>query len=82
MCHLQFCHQNPKAQKAVLGGLEILIAKEYPETLMSKTMAILKCLYDQDIVDENVMIEWGSKVCSYYLELFKSLFLSPFQMLL
>lgn len=67
MLFLNFCHQNEKAQKAVLGGLEQLIAKEYPETLMSKTMAILKCLYDQDIIDENVIIDWGSKPSKKYV---------------
>ena len=58
----QFCVQNQKAQKTLLGGIEILIAKEHPDVLMSKTMHILKSLYDLDIVEEAVMLDWGSKV--------------------
>lgn len=64
---LQFTLQNPKAQKAVLGGIEILIAKEYPAVLMSKSTHILKVLYDQDIVEEQLILEWGSKPSKKYV---------------
>ena len=58
---LQFCAQNPKGQKALLGGIEILLTREFPH-LLSKTSHILKVLYDLDIVEEGVIIEWGKKV--------------------
>lgn len=64
---LQFCIQNPKAQKSVLGGIEMLIAKEYPNVLMSKTLHILKALFDLDIVEEAVLLDWGSKPSKKYV---------------
>ncbi|BFZ11699.1 hypothetical protein BsWGS_14738 [Bradybaena similaris] len=63
---LRFCVQNQKAQKALLGGLEILLAKEYPE-LMSKTSHILKALYDLDILEEAVILEWAKKPSKKYV---------------
>ncbi|XP_059160536.1 eukaryotic translation initiation factor 5-like [Physella acuta] len=63
---LRFCVQNQKAQKALLGGLEILIAKEYPD-LMTKTSHILKVLYDLDILEEAVILEWGKKPTKKYV---------------
>lgn len=64
-CH--FTHQNPKAQKALLGAVEILIAKEYPATLMAKTPKIIQQLYEQDIVDEEIILEWGQKPSKKYV---------------
>jgi len=64
---LQFCVQNPKAQRAVLGGIEILIAKEYREVLLPKTCHILKKLYELDIVDEGLICEWGEKPSKKYV---------------
>jgi len=64
---LQFCVQNQKAQKTLLGGIEILIAKEHPDVLMSKTMHILKSLYDLDIVEEAILLDWGSKPSKKYI---------------
>jgi len=64
---LQFCNQNPKAQKAVLGGIEILIAKEYRKVLLPKTLHIVKHLYDLNIVDEAVLLEWGQKPSKKYV---------------
>ncbi|GFO35249.1 eukaryotic translation initiation factor 5 [Plakobranchus ocellatus] len=63
---LRFCAQNQKAQKALLGGLEILLTREYPE-LQSKTSHILKVLYDMDIVEEGVILEWGKKPTKKYV---------------
>ncbi|CAG5127375.1 unnamed protein product [Candidula unifasciata] len=63
---LRFCAQNQKAQKSLLGGLEILLAKEYPE-LMAKTSHILKALYDLDILEEAVILEWAKKPSKKYV---------------
>ncbi|BFZ07108.1 hypothetical protein BsWGS_10147 [Bradybaena similaris] len=63
---LRFCAQNVKAQKSLLGGLEILLAKEYPE-LKSKTSHILKALYDLDVLEEAVILEWGKKPSKKYI---------------
>lgn len=58
---LRFTHENPKAQKSLIGGLEQLIGVEYKDTLMPKTAHILKQFYDLDIIEEDVLIEWGAK---------------------
>uniref|UniRef100_A0A0B7B9X6 Eukaryotic translation initiation factor 5 n=1 Tax=Arion vulgaris TaxID=1028688 RepID=A0A0B7B9X6_9EUPU len=63
---LRFCVQNQRAQKALMGGLEILLAKEYPE-LKPKTSHILKALYDLDILEEAVILEWGRKPSKKYV---------------
>ncbi|XP_064601567.1 eukaryotic translation initiation factor 5-like [Liolophura sinensis] len=64
---LRFCHGNKKAQKYMLGGLEQLIGNVYKENLMPKVPHILKTLYDLDILDEEVLIEWGTKVSKKYV---------------
>ena len=40
----------------------MLICKRYADTLLPRTAHILKGLYDLDIVDETVLIEWHEKV--------------------
>lgn len=54
--------ENPKAQKYLLGGLEQLCGNVHPEKLLPKVAAILKAMYDLDLVDEEVFHDWGSKV--------------------
>lgn len=63
---LRFCAQNQKAQRVLLGGLEILISKEFPG-LKPKTIHILKALYDLDILEEAVILEWGKKPSKRYI---------------
>lgn len=58
---LRFTHENPKAQKALMGGLEQLIGVEFKDNLLPKTAHILKLFYDLDIFEEEVLIEWGNK---------------------
>jgi len=58
---LRFTTENSRAQKYLLRGLELTV-KEFREQLMPKLPAILKLLYDLDILDEKVVLEWGSKV--------------------
>lgn len=64
---LLFTHGNPKVQKYLLGAIEKLIEIK-KETLISKTPVILKALYDNDIVEEEVLIEWGKKVSKKYVD--------------
>ena len=40
----------------------MLICKRYADTLLPRTAHILKGLYDLDIVEETVLIEWHEKV--------------------
>jgi len=64
---LRFTHENPKAQKYLLGGFELLVGKVYPDTLMAKVPKILKAFYDLDILDEEVIIDWDDKVSKKYV---------------
>ncbi|KAI8054034.1 eukaryotic translation initiation factor 5 [Syncephalis plumigaleata] len=58
---------NEKAQKSLLGGIERLVGNKYPD-LMPKLPAVLKVLYDEDIIEEKVVLKWGSKPSRRYVE--------------
>ena len=62
MHSFQFCHENTKAQKYLLGGIEQLVGNVHKEELLPKVPHILKALYDLDIVDEEVLLDWDKKV--------------------
>jgi len=64
---LSFCKDNPKAQKYLVGGLEMLIGKEYAATLMPRVPHIFKLFYDMDILDEEVILEWAKKISKKYV---------------
>lgn len=63
---LRFTHDNKKAQKYLVGGLEQVI-NLYKDQLMPKVPHILKKLYDLDILDEEVLLEWGKKPSKKYV---------------
>lgn len=63
---LRFSHDNKKAQKYLLGGLEQVI-NLYKDQLMPKVPLILKKLYDLDILDEEVLLEWAKKPSKKYV---------------
>ena len=63
---LRFCHNNPKAQKYLMGGIEKTI-ESHKETLLPKVAHILKAFYDEDILDEEVIFEWGKKPSKKYV---------------
>lgn len=58
---LRFCHGNQKAQKYLMGGFEKTVEMR-KDKLLPKVAVILKTLYDTDIVDEEVILEWAKKV--------------------
>ncbi|RWS28847.1 eukaryotic translation initiation factor 5-like protein [Leptotrombidium deliense] len=58
---LRFTADNPKAQKYVLRGFEQIV-KLHRTVLMARVSHILKAFYDTDIIDEKVIIDWGTKV--------------------
>jgi len=62
---LRFCHQNTKAQKYLIGGIELVI--DLHRELIPKVPVILKAFYDADILDEEVLFEWNSKVSKKYV---------------
>jgi translation initiation factor 5 len=63
---LRFCHENPKAQKYLLGGVEQIIALN-KATLLPKIVHILKALYDADILEEEVILDWGRRASKKYV---------------
>ena len=48
-----------------MGGIEKTI-ETFKDTLLAKTGGILKAFFDHDILDEEVIIEWGKKVRNMY----------------
>ena len=67
MLLLRFCHENKKAQKYLLGGFEKIIGEVYKEQLLNNAMKILKQFYDEDILDEEILIEWAGKESKKYV---------------
>ncbi|KAL7633842.1 UNVERIFIED_CONTAM: hypothetical protein RMT77_015798 [Armadillidium vulgare] len=63
---LLFTHENPKSQKYLLGAIEKLIELN-SDQLLPKVSTILKTLYDADIVDEEVFLEWSKKASKKYV---------------
>lgn len=63
---LRFCHENAKSQKYLIGGIEQVI-NLHKDTLLPKVALIFKALYDLDILDEEVLIEWHAKVSKKYV---------------
>lgn len=57
----QFCHNNKKAQKYLLGGFECVV-KLHQVQLLSRVPIILKDLYDADLLEEDVIFAWAEKV--------------------
>merc|ERR1711881_558615 len=59
-------HENIKAQKYLMGGIEKTI-ETHKDVLLPKVAHILKSFYDEDIIDEEVILEWGKKVSKKYV---------------
>ncbi|XP_077289250.1 eukaryotic translation initiation factor 5 [Arctopsyche grandis] len=66
MLFLRFTHQDARAQRALLGGVEQVVAL-HKEVLLPKTAVILKLLYDADILEEAVLLDWADKVSRKYV---------------
>lgn len=64
---LRFLHGNHKAQKYMLGAFELLIGQSFPADLMPKAVRILKALYDADLLEEEVILQWSEKVTKKYV---------------
>merc|ERR1711971_783354 len=58
---LRFTHENPKGQKYRIGGIEKTV-ESYEATLLPKVPHILKELFEEDILEEEVTFEWAKKV--------------------
>lgn len=60
----RFSISNLKAQRALLGGLELLIGTLHGDKLLPKFPLILKDCYDDDLLEEEVILEWGVPFCT------------------
>ena len=60
---IRFTHENQKAQKYLIGGVEKTI-KVHEAALMNKVPHIFKMFYEEDILEEEVIFEWAKKVSS------------------
>lgn len=63
---LLFTHDDVKAQKYFIGGLEQIISL-HADKLMDKVPGILKLFYDSDILEEKAILEWSQKVSKKYV---------------
>lgn len=63
---LRFTHNNLKAQRYLMGGIEQIIAL-HSVKLMDKVSGILKFFYDNDILEEKAILEWSQKVSKKYV---------------
>ncbi|KAJ7761923.1 domain found in IF2B/IF5-domain-containing protein [Mycena maculata] len=58
---------SEKHQKALLGGIERLVGLAYPD-LLPQVPKILMALYQDDILDEDVVTNWGTHVSKKYTD--------------
>jgi translation initiation factor 5 len=58
---------SEKHQKALLGGLERLIGLSYT-SLLPSTPKILMALYQNDLIEEEVVKAWGTHVSKKYVD--------------
>ena len=58
---LRFTNENQKAQKYLMGGFEKTV-EAHKEVLLNKVPNILKTFYDEDVIDEEVILDWAKKV--------------------
>jgi len=63
---LRFTHENQKAQKYLLGGIEKTI-EAHEATLLVRVPLILKALFEEDVLEEEVILEWSKKVSKKYV---------------
>ncbi|KAJ3019802.1 UNVERIFIED_CONTAM: hypothetical protein HDU68_010502, partial [Siphonaria sp. JEL0065] len=67
---LHYFVKNEKAQKALLGGIETFITGEddVKSALYTKVALILKAFYDEELLDEEVVLAWGDKPSKKYVD--------------
>lgn len=54
-------------EKALLGGIERLIGLTYPEKIPAVPKILFK-LYDEDLISEETVTNWGTKVSKKYVD--------------
>ncbi|KAL1915483.1 uncharacterized protein VTP21DRAFT_6607 [Calcarisporiella thermophila] len=63
---LKLVSAGEKHQRALLGGIERVI--DANRTLMPKVAMILKKLYDEDLVEEEIFLKWGERASKRYVD--------------
>jgi translation initiation factor 5 len=58
---------SEKHQKALLGGVERLVGITYPD-LIPVVPKILMALYQVDLIEEEVVTQWGTHVSKKYVD--------------
>lgn len=59
---------SDRHEKALLGGTERFVGKEHPK-LIPQVPAILLAYYQEDLISEEVVKNWGSKASKKYVDL-------------
>ena len=63
---LQFTYENTKAQKHLLGAMEALVS-QHRSFLLKRVPHILKCFYDNDLVEEECILDWDTNPSTKYV---------------
>ena len=59
---------SEKHEKAFLGGTERFVGKEHPK-LVVQVPKILLAYYQEDLISEPILKNWGSKASKKYVDL-------------
>ena len=59
---------SERHQKAFLGGTERFVGKDHP-ILIPQVSKILLAFYQEDLVSEGVLKNWGSKASKKYVDI-------------
>merc|ERR1719192_2594240 len=63
---MRFTHENQKAQKYLLGGIEKAI-EAHEAALLIRVPHIFKAFFEEDVIEEEVILEWSKKVSKKYV---------------
>lgn len=58
---------SEKHQKSLLGGLERFVGVEHPN-LVPTVPKILMAFYQVDVLEEEVIVQWGTHVSKKYVD--------------
>jgi translation initiation factor 5 len=58
---------SEKHQKSLLGGIERLVGLSHPD-LLPFVPKVLMALYQADIIEEEVVTQWGTHVSKKYVD--------------
>ncbi|KAI6661799.1 hypothetical protein LOD99_9806 [Oopsacas minuta] len=63
---IHFTYENPKAQRHVLGVMESLVL-QHRSFLLKRVPHILKCFYDNDLIEEECILDWDLNPSKKYV---------------